>query len=175
MKKLYLLLLRLSMISGLLLPACITMSVSAQTVVPDSSKVIRRPLLTDTRSDKPTVGVKLPFIPFKQEKDRFFGNISGIPIPKSIPLQDKVLNNVKVYPNPVKTDLNLTYSISKDAHITVRVMDILGNEVAVLLSERVNAGVQTNSFNIAARLHSGFYFIRVSVGSEIITKRISVL
>jgi hypothetical protein len=54
-------------------------------------------------------------------------------------------------------------------------MDVLGNEITTLLSERIAAGDQNKPFQITSRITSGFYFIRVSVGSEVITKRISVL
>lgn len=111
------------------------------------------------------------FVPFKPSKERVFAGS-----PKVRPAEsDKILNNVKVYPNPVGDQLNLSYSITKDANVTIKIMDVLGNEVTTLLTERLSAGEQANSFNIASRLNSGFYFIRVSVSGEIITKRISVL
>jgi hypothetical protein len=54
-------------------------------------------------------------------------------------------------------------------------MDVLGNEISTLLSQRLQAGEQLNSFPIASSLNSGYYFIRVIVGNETIVKRISVL
>lgn len=149
-------------------------------VLTDTSKVIQATIstkITDTRLNKPAFlknGVMVNFVPFKPVKDKVF---SGGPSPKTAKAgdSDKVLNNVKVYPNPVSAQLNLSYSISRDANVTVKIMDVLGNEITTLLTERLSAGEQANSFNIASRLSSGFYFIRVSVAGEIITKRISVL
>ena len=146
---------------------------------PDSSKVKATvsTKITDTRLNKPAYlknGVKVNFIPFKPAKDNFFGNTKIMGASKSGD-NDKVLNNVKVYPNPISDQLNLSFSMSKDANVIVKIMDVLGNEITTLLSERVAAGDQTKPFVIASRITSGFYFIRVSVGSEIITKRISVL
>ena len=150
-----------------------------QGVRPDSSKVKAKVSIkiTDTRLNKPAYlknGVKVNFIPFKPAKDNFFGNTKIMNASKSGD-NDKVLNNVKVYPNPISDQLNLSFSMSKDANVIVKIMDVLGNEITTLLSERVAAGDQTKPFIIASRITSGFYFIRVSVGSEIITKRISVL
>jgi hypothetical protein len=146
---------------------------------PDTSKVKAKvsTKITDTRLNKPAYlknGVKVNFIPFKPAKDSFFGNTKIMGAPKASE-NDKVLNNVKVYPNPISDQLNLSFNMSKDANVTVKIMDVLGNEITTLLSERVGAGDQTKPFIIASRITSGFYFIRVSVGSEIITKRISVL
>ena len=149
-------------------------------VLADTSKVIKATIstkITDTRLNKPAFlknGVMVNFVPFKPAKDKGF---SGTPTPRPIKAgdNDKVLNNVKVYPNPVSDQLNLSYLITKDANVTIRIMDVLGNEITTLLTERLSAGEQVNSFNIASRLSSGFYFIRVSIAGEIITKRISVL
>jgi hypothetical protein len=150
-----------------------------QGVRPDSSKIKAKVSIkiTDTRLNKPAYlknGVKVNFIPFKPAKDNFFGNTKIMSASK-LGDNDKVLNNVKVYPNPISDQLNLSFSMSKDANVIVKIMDVLGNEITTLLSERVAAGDQTKPFIIASRITSGFYFIRVSVGSEIITKRISVL
>lgn len=175
MRNLYLRILQLLIILSIFMPGS-SLLLFAQPSQTDSTKVKKvNAKITDTRSNKPSVGVKLPFVPFKPSKDKLFGNFAGIPLNKFIVEPEKVLNNVKVYPNPVQNDLNLTYTINKDTNITIKVMDVLGNEVATLLTERVSAGVQTNSFNIASRLNSGFYFVRLSTGSETITKRISVL
>ncbi len=135
--------------------------------------------ISDTRSNKPSYikkGVKVNFVPFNPNEDRFGGNFFDISAKTIVmPNDDKVLNNVKVYPNPVSDLLNLTYRVNKDANVTIKIMDVLGNEIATLLSERIAAGEQTSSFNIASRLNSGFYFVRFNVGNETVIKRISVL
>jgi hypothetical protein len=149
-----------------------------QSVFSDTSRIIRATIstkITDTRVNKPAFlknGVMVNFVPFKPSKDKVF---AGSPKTVRAADNDKVLNNVKVYPNPVADHLNLSYSISKDANVIIKIMDVLGNEVTTLLTERLSAGEQSNSFNIASRLNSGFYFIRVSVSGETVTKRISVL
>ncbi len=164
----------------MLMPGFSDVYASTQGVVSDTSKVIKATIstkITDTRLNKPAYlknGVMVDFVPFKPSKDKVFGNHTTGKIPKPRD-NDKILNNVKVYPNPVADQLNLSYYINKDSKVTIKIMDVLGNEITTLFTERLSAGDQANSFNIASRLNSGFYFIRVSVGSEIITKRISVL
>ena len=146
---------------------------------PDSTKAKQKvsTKITDTRLNKPAYlknGVKVNFIPFNPIKDSFFGNTKIIGASKAA-FNDKVLNNVKVYPNPISDQLNLSFNVSKESTVTVKIMDVLGNEITTLLSERIAAGDQNKPFQITSRITSGFYFIRVSVGSEVITKRISVL
>jgi hypothetical protein len=89
--------------------------------------------------------------------------------------QTKPLDNVKIYPNPVSNQINLTYSLKKESVVTIKIMDVLGNEVMVLMSKKMDAGEQNNKFLIETKLSSGFYFVRLSAGSDSIIKRISVL
>lgn len=88
---------------------------------------------------------------------------------------EKTLSDVKIYPNPITDQVNLSYTLRHDANITIRIMDVLGNPVVTLLQQRLPAGNQSNSFSLSNRLTSGFYFIRVTIGTESIIKRISVL
>lgn len=88
---------------------------------------------------------------------------------------DKLLSNVKIFPNPVTEYINLSYRLSKAQVVKVKVMDALGNEVLTLLNQRVEAGNQNHSFEVQNRLSTGIYFVRVSAGTETIVKRISVL
>lgn len=93
----------------------------------------------------------------------------------SIEVSRSAIDNVRVYPNPVSTYLNLKYSLSKENLVTIKIVDILGNEVMTLLSQKQSAGEQSNSFNVSSRLNSGLYFVRIVAGSESVIKRISVL
>ncbi|MRX74628.1 T9SS type A sorting domain-containing protein [Pedobacter petrophilus] len=90
--------------------------------------------------------------------------------------KDKLLTILKIYPNPVEDQLNIILSIAKDGtQTTIKIIDLLGNEVVTLSNERLNAGEQTKSFTIPSRLNAGIYFLRVMAGSESQVKRISVL
>ncbi|MDF3077033.1 MAG: type sorting protein [Sphingobacteriaceae bacterium] len=135
--------------------------------------------ITDTRKNKPSTAnsIKVDYVPFKpfNTKDAVVAtNNAGASKPVK---QDdgKILNNVKVYPNPVEDELNLSYHINKDSNVTIKIMDVLGNEIATLFSQKTSAGDRSNTFNLSSRLKSGFYFIRLVAGQETIIKRISVL
>ena len=87
----------------------------------------------------------------------------------------KPIDNVKIYPNPVTDQINISYTLRKENLVTVQVLDILGNEVVTLLSQKLSAGEQTNTFFLDSKISSGFYFVRVIAGSDSIIKRISIL
>jgi hypothetical protein len=88
---------------------------------------------------------------------------------------DKLVTNVKVYPIPVTDVLNVKYNVSRNAYVNVNVMDVLGNNVLTLFSQRVEFGEQNFSYNISNKLSRGFYFVRIVVGTESVNTRISVL
>jgi hypothetical protein len=89
---------------------------------------------------------------------------------------DKLLNDVEVYPNPIiDQKINVKYVLSRNAIVTVKIMDVLGNDVATLLSQHVGSGEQSFSYPLNNKLSRGFYFIRVVAGTESVIKRISVL
>ena len=88
---------------------------------------------------------------------------------------DKLLNDVEVFPNPITEQINVKYVLSRNAIVTVKVMDVLGNEVLTLLSQRISSGEQSFNYQLNNRLSRGFYFIRVVAGTESVIKRISVL
>jgi len=88
---------------------------------------------------------------------------------------DKLLNNVQVYPNPVTDILNLKYELSRSSNVTVKIMDVLGNEVVTIFSQRLEPGEKNYTYSINNKLNRGFYFVRVVAGTESVIKRISVL
>lgn len=89
--------------------------------------------------------------------------------------QEKILTVVKVFPNPVDDQINITLKLERETILTIKIMDLLGNEVITLSNERYPSGETTKSFNIPNRLNSGIYFLRVVAGGETSVKRISVL
>lgn len=88
---------------------------------------------------------------------------------------DKILSVLKVYPNPVDDQINLTIRLERESNLSIKIMDLLGNEVVTLSNERLSAGEQTKTFTIPNRLNSGIYFLRFVAGSETVVKRISIL
>jgi len=89
--------------------------------------------------------------------------------------EDKLLNDVQLYPNPVTDQINLRYSISRNTNVTIKIMDVLGNDITTLFSQRVDSGDHNVNYPINNKLSRGFYFVRVVAGTESVIKRISVL
>jgi Secretion system C-terminal sorting domain len=92
-----------------------------------------------------------------------------------LPQSDKLLSNVEVYPNPVTDQINLKYSVSRNSTVTVKLMDVLGNNVTTLSSKMVEPGEQILPPYSTKNISRGFYFIHVVAGSEIVIKKVSIL
>ncbi len=102
-----------------------------------------------------------------------FSNLRGLDyVPQRT---EKNLTVLKIYPNPVNDKVNLIIRLDQEANFSVRILDMLGNEVVTLANERLREGEQTKNYAIPNRLNPGVYFLRISAGAETIVKRISVL
>jgi hypothetical protein len=78
------------------------------------------------------------------------------------------------YPNPFNPTTRISYSIPSPAYISLKVYDMLGNEVVTLVNEERLAGNYTVTFN-ASSLSSGTYFYKLQAGSFIETKKMLLL
>lgn len=78
------------------------------------------------------------------------------------------------YPNPFNPSTIISYAIPENSVVTLKVYDILGNEVAVLVNDYKNAGRYTVNFD-ASSLSSGVYYYRISAGSFSNTKKMLLL
>jgi len=87
----------------------------------------------------------------------------------------KTLTILKIYPNPVVEQLNINLRLEKETNLSIKITDLLGNEIVTLANERVAYGEHTKTYNIPSKLHAGIYFLRVVAAGEPVIKRISVL
>jgi hypothetical protein len=82
------------------------------------------------------------------------------------------------YPNPFNPSTTIGYSVpavgGQPPIITLKVYDLLGREVAVLLNEKKGPGTYEVQFD-ASRLASGVYLYRLQGGGFVQTKRLVLL
>jgi len=74
------------------------------------------------------------------------------------------------YPNPFNPNTNISYQLPASAFVSLKVYDVLGNEVATLVNEEQKAGVYSINFN-AQRLSSGVYYYQLKDENNIQTKK----
>ena len=78
------------------------------------------------------------------------------------------------YPNPFNPTTTIRYQIPERSFVTLRVFDVLGNEVVSLLNEEKEAGSYESTFD-AEGLSSGIYFYQMKAGKYIETKKMIMM
>jgi len=83
------------------------------------------------------------------------------------------------YPNPFNPTTRVTYSIPERSFVSLKVYDVLGNEIATLINEEKPEGVYEVEFNsrglIYQTLPSGIYLYQIQAGSFVETKKMILL
>lgn len=68
------------------------------------------------------------------------------------------------FPNPFNPTTKIEFTIPTDNNVEIKVFNVLGMEVAILLNEHRQAGIHNIEFN-ASNLSSGIYFYKVVSGN----------
>lgn len=78
------------------------------------------------------------------------------------------------YPNPFNPLTTIEYSITQKSFVTLKIFDVLGNELATLISGKKIAGHYSVQFS-SKGLPSGIYFYQLKSGTFIETKKMLLL
>jgi len=106
----------------------------------------------------------------------YFANVdSGTPVsneeedfnPKEFTLEQN-------YPNPFNPSTNIKFNFPQDSEVSLKVYNMLGQEVAVLVNEQMSSGLQTVKFD-ASNLSSGMYIYRLQAGNISKTKKMMLI
>lgn len=80
----------------------------------------------------------------------------------------------QIYPNPFNPTTTIYYSIPKTSFVSIKVFDVLGNEIKTLVKEEKIAGNHSIEFN-ANKLTSGIYLYRMQADNFSETKKLILL
>jgi trimeric autotransporter adhesin len=78
------------------------------------------------------------------------------------------------YPNPFNPSTIINYQLPKGNHVTLRLYDAIGREVARLVDGYKEAGSYDIQFN-ASKLSSGVYFYRIQAGNYVDMKKMMLM
>ena len=96
-----------------------------------------------------------------------FKTVTSTEVRSEIPKNFELGQN---YPNPFNPYTVISYTLTVNSFVTLKVFDTLGHEVTVLENGLRNAGTHTVSFD-ASNLSSGIYFYRLEVDGQVQNKQ----
>ena len=89
-------------------------------------------------------------------------------------IQPKEFSLAQNYPNPFNPSTTISYTLPIAGLVSLKVYDVLGNEVATLVNEEKTAGNYEVNFN-ASNLSSGTYIYKISAGDFVQTKKMILM
>jgi len=78
------------------------------------------------------------------------------------------------YPNPFNPSTSIQYAISSRQFVTIKVYDILGNDITTLVNDYRDAGIYNVQFTMH-NLASGIYFYTLQAGAFVESKKMIYL
>lgn len=70
------------------------------------------------------------------------------------------------YPNPFNPTTIIKYELAENAFVELKVYDLLGKEIRVLVKEKQSFGIHTTEFN-SGGLSSGIYFYEIKITNDL--------
>ena len=116
-----------------------------------------------------TVGIKNPVVTGTTSA---VTSVEKTQIPKSFSVSQN-------YPNPFNPTTEITYALPHAANVSIKIYNMLGQEVKTLVSGERTAGTYTVQWNgdndFGAKVSSGAYIYRVVAGNHIVTKKMIMM
>ena len=78
------------------------------------------------------------------------------------------------YPNPFNPSTSISFTLTANQFVILKVFNALGEEVSTLVNGNLNQGIHSVSFN-ANGLSSGFYIYRLESGNQVQVRKMMLL
>jgi hypothetical protein len=78
------------------------------------------------------------------------------------------------YPNPFNPSTTIAFSLPRAEHVTLKVFDLLGKEIATLVDKKLSPGHYEARWN-AGDVESGTYFYQLRAGEFAATKKLVLM
>lgn len=110
---------------------------------------------------------------FDAMKWTYVSSVTGIASEKNdtSPINYQLSQN---YPNPFNPTTVIKYSVLNSQFVTIKVFDIIGRMVALLVNEQKSKGTYSVNFN-ATNLAAGIYFYQLRAGNFVQTKKMILI
>ena len=78
------------------------------------------------------------------------------------------------YPEPFNTETNIYFKINKPCNVSLKIFDMLGNDMVTIANEALDKGIHSYTFN-AVNYPSGLYIIYLQAELNIITHKVLLI
>ncbi len=125
---------------------------------------------------------------FNGEQDVYFGkiyqNVVGIDGEQNVNEVPEEFSLSQNYPNPFNPSTKIKFTIPSEGtsfmkFVELKVYDVLGNEIAVLINEEIPAGTYEVDFSVGQEsfpvMTSGVYFYQLKSGSSVLSKKMILI
>ncbi len=89
----------------------------------------------------------------------------------ALPKEVGLLQN---FPNPFNPSTTIMYNLPRDSRVSLKLFNLLGQEVATLVDEEQKAGYKSVEWN-ASNITSGVYLYRIQAGDFVASKKLLLL
>lgn len=148
-------------------PHTTSFDVLPQTISSDS-------LTTPFTIDTTDAGKKVVYFALARVTGTTENSLTTTPTEVMVAQQPETFSLSQNYPNPFNPSTKFTYKVAKTGYVSVKIYNILGQEVATLVHEVKNPGVYTTEWN-ANGMTSGIYFCKMTSGSFSDIKKIVLM
>lgn len=104
----------------------------------------------------------------------YFDNESWTPTSVETELTPVAFSLEQNYPNPFNPATMIKFSIPEASNVSLKIYDVLGNEVSNIVNGQLDAGQYEYNFN-ATNLSSGIYFYKLEAGNFVDTKKMILI
>jgi enterochelin esterase family protein len=91
--------------------------------------------------------------------------------------EDQIVKNFNLYqnyPNPFNPSTTISWQLSESQFVSLKIYDVLGNEIRTLINEEQQAGFHKVNFDAAA-LSSGMYFYSLQANNKTLTNKMILM
>lgn len=121
----------------------------------------------------PTSTHSLDFSHISLNEGSIKAHVNGQPLIKDASIPDK-FSLKQNYPNPFNPATTIAFDLPKDTKVTIKIYDILGQEVATIVDQSLRAGSHTVRYD-ASDLASGVYFYQIKTKEFASVKKMILL
>jgi len=83
------------------------------------------------------------------------------------------LFDLRIFPNPFNTTLSISYTLPQNQEVQLNLMNITGNEIAIIVNENQTFGQHIYALDAAKyNIPAGIYFLRMVAGNEAVVEKI---